>query len=164
MLADLAVEPGPVTVRELASRLDMPLASLHRSLATLRKARVYFPERGVVAKTLAYEILTSGMKFMFPPEYLGEGVGVPTAWSARPMRDEIAGAETVYVWPHPQGDARGVLLKPIDPSVPALAMRRPELGELLALGDAMRIGGVRDRDVASELIAKRLGVRPRVAA
>jgi len=42
-------------------------------------------------------------------------------------------------------------------AVPEAARRDPQLGERLALVDALRLGDARTRGVAAELLSKRLG-------
>lgn len=164
VLAHLASAPGGRTVRHLAEELEMPSASVHRSLKTLQEAGLYFHERGVIARKSAHELLAIGMKYMFPPRILGEGRGVPTAWSASPIDEQFIGANSTYVWPHLESKSIGLRVTPLDPRVPELALANPALGELLALIDVVRIGGVRERQVASELIATRVGIRTEVAA
>ena len=45
---------------------------------------------------------------------------------------------------------RGIGLKPLDPRVPDAVRRDVLLGELLALVDAIRIGGSRERSLAAK--------------
>jgi hypothetical protein len=52
---------------------------------------------------------------------------------------------------------------PLHPAVPGLAQRDPELGERLALIDALRMGDARIRNLAAELLSQRLA-RPAPAA
>lgn len=60
------------------------------------------------------------------------------------------------VWAHERGDRIGHTLIPLYPTVPEAALARPELHELLALVDAIRVGGARDIRLATELLEQRL--------
>jgi hypothetical protein len=62
------------------------------------------------------------------------------------------------VWPDPLGSVRGIGLEPLHPAVPEVARRDPELGERLALVDAMRLGDVRLTEVAGLELDALLGV------
>ena len=83
--------------------------------------------------------------------------GLPTAHAAAPLRDRIGqSADPPPVWPSPDGQSRGLALYPLYPSVPSAAMRDPDLYEALALFDAIRGGNARERNLASQLLTKRL--------
>jgi len=68
-----------------------------------------------------------------------------------------AGGDPPPVWPHPKGTVRGTTLLPLYQKLPEAALDSPELYELLALFDALRIGRARERKLAIELIEERLG-------
>jgi hypothetical protein len=52
--------------------------------------------------------------------------------------------------------SRRIALTPLDPRVPDAVRRDKSLGELLALVDAIRIGGARERGLAAKELGKRL--------
>jgi hypothetical protein len=60
------------------------------------------------------------------------------------------------VWPYAQGEHRGLTLAPLHGSVIEASRNDPDLGERLALVDALRIGGQRVKGVAAELLSPRL--------
>lgn len=97
------------------------------------------------------EFLVYGAKYVFPPVRQGESRGMPTAWAAPPLREQLSSSkENVPVWPFAKGKARGIALEPLHPVVPGAAKRDPFLGELLALFDAIRIGNARERGLAGK--------------
>ena len=51
-------------------------------------------------------------------------------------------------------------MEPIHPKAPGAAQKDPLLGEMLALVDAVRLGDVRQRDLAAGELASRLKVEP----
>jgi hypothetical protein len=73
------------------------------------------------------------------------------------LKDQIRqGNDPPPVWPCKNGTVRGVALVPLYPSVPDAAVRNPELGELLALFDAVRAGSAREQVLAMALLEERL--------
>lgn len=83
--------------------------------------------------------------------------GMPTAHSAPPLDRLLAqDGETGFVWPDPEGSSRGQSIEPLYSSVPATARRNPKLYELLALVDALRCGGARERKLAMNELTLRI--------
>jgi len=84
--------------------------------------------------------------------------GIPTSYAAPPLNVSISPGEGELppVWPHPEGKARGQGLRPIYKSVPAAALRDAELYEWMALLDAIRSGRARERQLAVDLVRRRL--------
>ena len=146
------------TVRSLGESLEVDPTAVHRGLKRLQEARLYDPHLRRINLVHAEEFLIHGLKYIFPPEFSGETRGVPTAWAAPPLADQLANDESGLdpVWPHPQGQSRGIALTPIYKTVPELALRNPNLGERLALIDAIRAGDTRVRKLAAELLTEQL--------
>ena len=158
LLLKLAREDGDWTVRSLGQALDLDPASVHRALRRLHEARLIDVARRRVNGARAEEFLLHGFQYVFPVHQNGLSRGVPTAWAAPPLRDELAlSDEPPPVWPDARGNVRGVAIKPIHENVPRLARRDPELGEWLALLDGIRLGDARVRKLASRHLAGRLG-------
>ncbi|AOF85278.1 hypothetical protein BSY239_2214 [Hydrogenophaga sp. RAC07] len=103
----------------------------------------------VHAQALA-EFTLHGAKYAFPGVRLPLAVGVPTSHSAPAFAGVFAPGGTDFVWPHPNGSARGVGVEPLHPSVPFAAMQDGKLYEMLALFDALRVGKARERNMAAE--------------
>jgi hypothetical protein len=94
------------------------------------------------------EFAVHGAKYAFAAERLPLAVGVPTSHSAPAFAGVFAPGGDDWVWPHPQGTARGQGLEPLHPSVPFAALQDARLYELLALFDALRVGRARERGMA----------------
>jgi hypothetical protein len=60
------------------------------------------------------------------------------------------------VWPHPEGTARGYALEPLYRTVPEAARHDRAVHEVFALVDALRDGGVRERELALRELQLRL--------
>jgi len=82
--------------------------------------------------------------------------GMPTAHAAPPLSEEIMGDDLPPVWPDPEGTVRGETLEPLYRTVPMAARNDPQLYELLALVDAIRIGRARERNLAEKHLKERL--------
>lgn len=94
------------------------------------------------------EFAVHGAKYAFPANRLPVAVGVPTSHSAPAFAGVFASGSDDWVWPHPNGTARGQGLEPLHPSVPFAAMQDAGLYEMLALFDALRVGRARERGMA----------------
>jgi hypothetical protein len=103
------------------------------------------------------DFLVHGLRYAFPVKRGEVTRGVPTSYAAPPLNRHIqAGSDLPPVWPHPEGQHRGVTLEPLYRSVPAAALRDPFLYELLALIDALRDGRARERKLAERELVRRL--------
>lgn len=94
------------------------------------------------------EFAVHGAKYAFPAERLPVAVGVPTSHSAPAFAGVFAPGSDDWVWPHPNGIARGQGLEPLHAGVPFAAMKDAKLYEILALFDALRVGRARERNMA----------------
>jgi hypothetical protein len=100
--------------------------------------------------------LRAAVKYLFPAVRGSETRGVPAAWAASPLKDELADDGLPPVWPHPRGTLRGIALEPLHPTVPDLALRYDGLGRRLALVDAIRAGDARTRRLAEKALTSEL--------
>lgn len=102
------------------------------------------------------EFLISGLPHVFPAEP-GKAVrGFCTAQDAPPLSTQVVRpqGELPWVWPHPDGDTRGLGLKPLYRSVPDAARRDARLYTWLSLADALRAGDARVRTLAAQEVSK----------
>lgn len=163
VLLKLVVAKRGWTFWQLASELGMSPSSVHRSLERAAHAGLYNAAREEVDRAALIEFLVHGGRYVFPPVMQGEARGFPTAWGASPLADHFSrGAAAPPVWAHPHGKSRGIALAPIHAKAPEVARRDPQVGELLALFDAIRIGKARERELAAKLLRKRLNAKEAV--
>lgn len=147
-------EGVPPTFSYMADRLHANPAAIHRSISRLGDAGLVGPDRNVPFGQ-ADEFLAHGLRYLFPPVLRGESRGIPTAWAVPPLSDRLARVDVQpFVWAHPKGTVRGIVLEPIHRSVPALALADPGLHQRLALADALRVGDARIRGLAREELLK----------
>lgn len=156
--ARLAVEAGPWTFERLADELGMSTQTVHESVQRLAVARLFNPIRRRLARHEFLEFAEHGLRYAFPAQPAQKRVaGVPTGVSAPPLAKKIlAGDEVAVVWQSRRGTAQGRKVAPLHAKAPAAAEKNPRLHEMLALLDAIRIGGAREREVATEELRARL--------
>jgi hypothetical protein len=163
---DLAVGLKLLLLREenmsyaaLAKAMRLSPYEAHAAVQRLSAARLlvgtgqgHAPSRGALR-----EFLLHGARYAFPPVIGEPTIGIPTAHGAAPLSAHFsAGGDLPPVWPHPQGRVRGIALLPLYPKLPEAALEAPDLHELLALFDALRIGRARERKLAIDLLEDRL--------
>lgn len=157
VLLNLLDEQGGWTVRSIGAALDLDPAGVHRALQRLEDSRLVDVERQQVNRSNAEEFLVHSIKYLFPIRQNGLVRGMPTAWAAPPLSDELAPTdEPPPVWPDPKGEVRGVALEPLHENAPAVARRDPELAQRLFLIDAIRLGDGRVRSLATKNLSKSL--------
>lgn len=157
VLLKLLREPEDWTVRSLGASLELDPAGVHRALRRLEEARLVDAKQRRVNRSSADEFLVHAVKYLFPPEQGGATRGVPTAWAASPLKQELAPVdEPPPVWPDPRGRVRGIALEPLHHGAVQLARKDPRLAEDLALIDAVRLGDGRVRSLAAKLLSQRL--------
>lgn len=145
------------TVRAIGASVGLDPAGVHRSLKRLDEVRLVDVERQRVNRSSAEEFLIHGLKYVFPGRQAGMSRGMPTAWAAPPLSDQLAATdEPSPVWPDPRGDVRGLALAPLHENAPEVARRDPESARRLALIDAIRIGDGRVRSLAEMLLSESL--------
>lgn len=64
------------------------------------------------------------------------------------MKDRIVSVSEKYVWPDAKGDMRGAAITPLYKTVPAAVANDSILYNLLAIADTLRIGRVREVEIA----------------
>jgi hypothetical protein len=145
----------PWTQAELADQLGISRAEMSNALVRattiglLDEARV--PQRQAIL-----EFLQFGLKYVFPPKRGGIGRGVLTAPCAAPLSGKlVVDSDDYFVWPSPEGSAKGQEIEPLYHSVPKAVKNDPELYELLVLVDAVRLGRPKELRLATEELKRR---------
>ena len=159
ILLELVASRGErLPLAQLASHVQMSVSEVHSGLRRSIQCGLALKEGSQVRPVTASleEFLLHGLRYAFPAESGGLTRGIPTAYAAPPLSGMLAPSnDPPPVWPDPEGDVRGLEVSPIYASAPAAAKRNPQLYELLALIDALRIGRARERELAeNELVAR----------
>ena len=155
VLVKLCLQKKPSSQISLAKDLALSQSEISKSMTRSRFAGLLFGEEQQVMRQGLYDFLKYGIRYAFPQQPGPIVRGVPTAHSAAPLADLISSDEP-YVWPSAFGQVRGHGIAPLYPKAIDAATRDPELYEVLALIDALRVGRARERNLAAEELKKRL--------
>lgn len=102
------------------------------------------------------EFLIYGLKYVFPTEPGAIVKGIPTAHSAYPINEHISSDKDVYVWPYAKGNYRGQAIEPLYKTLPQAVQEDALFYELLTIADTIRVGRVREINIAIDELHKRL--------
>ena len=145
------------SIAQVAGDLALSPSQVHASLKRLERSRLIDAQTGRPLLKAVEEFLIHGVKYVFPVQRGEATRGIPTAYAAPPLSDQIAAdGDLPPVWPDADGDVRGVTLEPLHRTAPKAARTDPALYELLALIDALRDGRVRERHWAEKELSVRL--------
>ena len=145
----------PIT--QVGGDLALSPSQVHASLKRLERSRLIDGQTGRPLLKAVEEFLIHGVKYAFPVQRGEATRGMPTAYAAPPLSDQIAeNGELPPVWPDAEGEVRGVTLEPLHKAAPKAARKDPVLHELLALLDALRDGRARERQLAEKELSARL--------
>lgn len=141
----------------LAGSVGLSTSETHAAIGRLRAARLLDGSGRRPLRRNLIEMLTCGMKYFQAAQTGGQVTGVPTAFSASPLKEHFAEIDSPScVWPYAGGTAYGYELTPLYRTVPLAALQDAQLYELLVLVDALRLHQARATRVAGELLSQRL--------
>lgn len=147
------------TYSELAKSLKMSASTVHEALQRCEISHLYNQKRKKVLKGALEEFLVHGLKYAFPAEAGAIVRGIPTAHSAELLNKLLMVDETnPYVWASAKGKVKGQAIVPLYKSVPEVVLRadNQRLYELLCLVDSLRVGKIREQELAAAELKKRL--------
>lgn len=144
-------------MKDIAEQMKISMGEFSYSLSRSVYAGLISEDRSIVMKSALVDFLQYGIRYVFP-QRPGEMVkGIPTSHAAPPLSDEISSNEA-YVWKYAKGKVRGRAIEPLYPNAVIACLHDPTLYELLALTDALRVGRVREQQMAIMEIKKRIDV------
>lgn len=152
-------EPERASFSKLAGHLQSSTSTVHRAMTRLDAARLVrrtrkgslTPADYVIDRSATHEVLVHAIRYFMPATLGLPHAGMATAHAGPDLAPRIRASEP-YVWPTPEGDVYGPTVEPLDPCVPPLALRFPSFYRVMALIDACRVGRVRERALADEML------------
>jgi hypothetical protein len=183
VLLKLCLQSQSATFAALGAQLGISASEVHGAMNRAGSAALLDLDQRRPRVRNLLEFLEHGIRYVFVPRRGQITRGVPTAFSAPSLSDHLwqplpefdnvltraaanaAGVAQVsasaipLVWPDAEGEVRGESLEPLYPSVVGAARRDAELYECLALVDALRVGGAREKKLAIDLLTGRLRSR-----
>lgn len=133
----------------LAESLNMSQSEISQSLARSKYSGLLDGTGKKVMIRTFLDFLKFGISVVYPVKPGAIVRGVPTAHSAAPLCEFILSNE-MFVWPHPFGENRGQAITPLYPTVADASLKDKKLYELLSLTECLRVGRIRERNLAIE--------------
>lgn len=140
---------------DISASLTISQSEVAEALNRSKQARLVDASKRKVFRASFLEFLSYGLKYVFPAQPGSVVRGIPTAHSAKPLSELIL-SEEMYVWPSPVGNTRGQAVSPLYSNVTQAIRHDPQLYEMLALLDAVRVGRAREQKIAIEELRKRI--------
>ena len=131
----------------LADALKISQSEISQSVARSKYSGLLDTDGKKVMRLGFIDFLQYGLSYVFPQRPGALVRGIPTAHSAPPLSALINSSE-IYVWPYAKGTVRGQTIGPLYPSVVKAVIEDEKLYQLLALTDALRVGKVREKNIA----------------
>lgn len=145
------------TYEEMAEKLSIGTGELHRSLKRCTQSHLFRKKERKVQVEPLYKIIIHAVKFVYPASVGHVSRGVATAHSAPPLNEQIQSEkDDQFVWEHPEGNHRGMIVSPLYPKAIQAALNDQKLYACLALVDALRIGQTREQKIAKNELRTRL--------
>lgn len=142
-------------MRDLASELSISASEISESIHRSCIAGLIGADKKTLNKLALLDFLKFGLKHVYPQQPGALSRGIATAHAAPPLNERILSDE-VFVWPWGEGNTRGQSIQPLHSNTPEACLRDPEYYELMALTDAIRIGKVREQNLALDMIKERM--------
>lgn len=148
------------TLTQLAEELGVAPSQVHAAIRRLDAAGLLRARARATNKRALADLLTYGIRYVFPARRGPLATGVPTAYSAPPLSADID-ATDVLVWPAPDAPnaVHGFSVIPLYAGATKLPTTSPSTYELLTLADAFRLGDPRTRTPARERLESALALR-----
>jgi hypothetical protein len=146
------------TLRSIAADLKISVSEISNGLSRLAFAGLITPDKKMINISSLLEFIVHGVPYAFP---IKPGVitrGVPTSFCEPSLNGFLIATEK-FVWPHPSGKIKGSSIEPLYSTVPSFIESDPDLHRLLALTDMIRVGRVREKKLAIELLQKEVRER-----
>lgn len=151
----LLLEEAGYTQLSLAQTLFISQSEISVSLSRSSYSGLLHNNGKNVNRKILFDFIKYGLRVVFPQQPGNIVRGTLTAHSAPPLSKDII-SEQDFVWPNVKGTSRGQSIIPLYPTVPQAVLLDDQLYEILALLDAVRVGRVREKNLAIEYLEKRI--------
>lgn len=156
VLLKLLLERRRKPFAQLSKELGISASEIHAAVARGIQAGLISAESRTPLRKPLEDYLLRGVRYAFPAKPGPVARGVPTAYAAPPLSEQMSQDDLPPVWSDPEGSVRGVAVEPLHPAVPHAAKADPALYALLALVDTLRVGRARERKLAEAELIQRL--------
>jgi hypothetical protein len=142
------VESPNVSFQQLHDMLGISVSNAFDAVRRLREAGLVRQEERAAVRSALFEFLVHGVRYAFPASLGAPARGVPTSHAGPPLAAKIQ-SDDPMVWPSAEGLVMGVTVIPLFPQATELPERCPGVYASLTLVDALRVGRVRERQLAA---------------
>ena len=142
-------------MKDLAYELNISASEISESVNRSLIAGLIGNDKKSLKKLAILDFLKSGLRYVYPQQPGSMVRGIGTAHSAPPLVSKILSDEQ-YVWPYAKGNLRGQAIEPLHPHTPTACLKDSIYYEFMALVDAIRVGRIREQNLAFEMIKERL--------
>ena len=156
LLKKLTPQGKVLSANRLAVSLGMSASTVSECLERCKKAQLVDRNKKRVNTLALQEFLVHGIQYIFPAEAGRVGRGIPTYISASPIKEQISNSSESYVWHDVKGSARGQQIQPLYSTIPQAVKEDNELYQLLVIVDTLRMGRVREREIAIAELTKHI--------
>ena len=146
---------GDWLMKDLSYELGISASEISESINRSVIAGLIAPDKKRLMKSALLDFLEFGLRYVYPQQAGALVRGLPTAHSAPPL-NEIILSEEQFVWPFAGGKVRGQAVEPLHPHLPDACSKDPDFYQMMALCDALRVGKVREKNIAMEELKKRI--------
>jgi hypothetical protein len=142
-------------MKDISFELGISASEISESLNRSAIAGLITPDKKKLMQLALLDFLEHGLRYVYPQQPGALVRGLPTSHSAAPLNKSIINTEP-YVWPFSEGQVRGQAIEPLHPKVPQACLMDNEFYELMALSDALRVGKVREKNIAINELRNRI--------
>ena len=153
LLKIVSVGKVPWKYRDLSNSLKISISEISESIRRSEQAGLIVGKK--VLKNSLLEFVQYGLRYVFPQRPGAVAIGMPTAHSHPYFKDKII-SSNYYVWPTPSGIVRGASIEPLFKGVLDGAAEDEMFYLLMASVDIMRVGRVREKELAIEVLKKQI--------
>ena len=140
-------------LKDLSNSLHISYSEISESLDRSVYAGLLDHNKRRVNSTNLMDFIFHGLKYVFPTQPGTIARGIPTAHS-HPFMQQYFPATNLYVWPSLNGTVMGQIIDPFYPNQVLAVEGDEELYILLALIDVLRVGKIREINIAKDEIKK----------
>ena len=140
-----------IRIIDLSCQIKISPGEISESIHRSRIADLLHPEQLVVNRRRFFQFLQHGLRYVFPAEPCGLCTGMPTAFSAPPLK-ELQIRQDPYVWPLPKGPIRGQTIIPLHHQLPWVCQNDPIIYRFMAIMDAFRLGNTAENQILAKFL------------
>lgn len=147
LLKIIVLKDEPWNLKKLSNTLFISNSEVSESLDRSHYANLIDFSKKSVNRSSFLDFLLHGMKYVFPASPGNLVRGTPTAHS-HPFMQKHINSDFAYVWPSSNGTVIGQAIEPFYANQIQAISSDEELYKLLALLDVIRVGRIRETNIA----------------